>query len=334
MIPEAKSPRVVVVLYGLLRQYRVSAPSLIKHVIKPQNADLLYFGPHYTDQPDMREGDSVDKMGGIYHNPKQTTRVTGRNDQAELREVYGDYLKKIFFHDHDEAHFTSMLPRLTDPSEWLFRINPARILSMFYNIEGAMNALASYEEEKGEKYDVVYLTRPDLTFYSRMRANPKGGELHIPFGAGIFPNGVKGRGNAPVLFYKNVTTGEYAPGAGTATFNDQFHAFAGTDRSRYSGLLNNTIERLGYGAPPSPETLLYLHLIGGGGLKVVTHDEWVYAIERSGAKLIESVADSDDILRFDRSHRNSRLLMEKHPLKTGLADTRSLAGKVWRRLTR
>ena len=54
------SPKVAILLYGMLRTFRITAPSFHRHVVSPNNADVFYFGPAQTDSPTLAHKGHLD----------------------------------------------------------------------------------------------------------------------------------------------------------------------------------------------------------------------------------------------------------------------------------
>lgn len=63
------------------------------------------------------------------------------------------------FHSTDQSFFIQQRQLILPETEWLFRLDPARILSMFYNMGGVIDNFFKYLSKTGEKYDIVLITR-------------------------------------------------------------------------------------------------------------------------------------------------------------------------------
>jgi hypothetical protein len=205
---------------------------------------------------------------------------------------------------------------------------------MFYNIEGGVRLMLEHEERTNETFDEVIITRPDLAFYTAVSAELAPGEIHVPEGEGVNVVGAPHGGNAQVFFYKNVATGDFVPGGGEATFNDQLFWFKRADLAPFLSLVEALPGYLKARVPPSPETILYLHLIGRAGLEPVAHPEWVYEIHRSGSPLIRNLTDTPEINMVDRRHPSAIALRRQRPIYSLLRDCRWLARKVVRKFIR
>ena len=70
------------------------------------------------------------------------------------------------------------------------------------------------------------------------------------------------------FFYKNITAGDFASG-GELTFNDQLFLIDRADIAPFLELTEARPRYLKARVPPSPETILYLHLAGRGGPKPI-----------------------------------------------------------------
>jgi hypothetical protein len=194
--------------------------------------------------------------------------------------------------------------------------------------------LEEYEREQDITYETVILTRPDLAFFSPIRPRVRINTLHLPDGEGVDEWGRKRMGNARVLYYKNVETGDYIEGGDALSFNDQVLAFARPNLAVFSGLTKAFSEYLRCRVPPSPETIFYLHFCVRHGLRPVPHPEWRYQIQRDGMPTIENVADTGMIRLIDRYHTNSRIRFKQNPLGCLVRDAKILAKKALHRLTR
>jgi hypothetical protein len=329
----APSGKVAVLLYGMLRTFEVTANSFHRHVVMPNNADVFYFGPGTSDVPTKRHNGRLDWFGNLKNNPKGLVDpVTSVNLQSFLK-AYGPAIRDYRFHNIDPDEFLrqgSMVAR----RDWIFGLNPSRIFSMVFNIEGAVHLLQEYEAAQGLSYDAVIITRPDIAFFSPIAARVTAGFLHIPRGEGFDHWGRKHRGNARVLYYKNVQTGDFVEGGDALTFNDQIFLLSREDLPCFLNLSKAIAEYLTQGVPASPETLLYLHLCLRGGLKPIAHGEWCYQIHRAGMPVIENVTDTSMIRVVDRYHYKAKQQLRRNVLGCILRDAKILVKKFILRLTR
>ncbi|OQW33024.1 MAG: hypothetical protein A4E19_06665 [Nitrospira sp. SG-bin1] len=327
------SPQVAVLLYGMLRTFRVTAPSFLRHVVLPNNADVFYFGPAQSDAPSLVHKGRLDLFGNVKANPKGQMGSTGAVSEDDLAEAYGPALRQYRFHDVAQEEFVrqaAIVPR----EEWIFGLNPARMFSMVFNMEGAINLLLQHEKTQRVRYHFVILTRPDLAFFSPIKAEVKFGHLHIPSGEGFDEWGRKHLRNASVLYYKNVMTGDVLEGADRHHFNDQLFLFRREDLPCFTHLGKCVIEYLARKVPASPETILFLHLCQRNGLVPIYHPEWCYEIYREGMPLVVNVADTSMIQRIDRYHPKARERFRKHPIGTLMRDGKILVKRAFHRLTR
>ncbi|GCE80523.1 hypothetical protein LV478_04440 [Komagataeibacter oboediens] len=297
-----KEARVAVLMYGFLRDYAKTAASFKKVILASQECSLFFFGPDYTDAPDKNFGvGRRDDAGFFIDNPKSKLSKYVKVKKDDFLKTYKDWLVDYQFHSTPQSSFIQQRELLVPETEWLFRLDPARILSMFYNMGGVIDNFFKYTETTGERYDVVLITRSDLAFYNNFSAEVGENEIHIPLGEGFDNNGCKPLGNAPVYYYKNMNTGEYIPGDRTKSFNDQVIVLSYKSAYHLRNLYNKVKACLGRKVPPSPETILYL-LSTDANFKVITHPEWNYEIYRAGKKPIENVLSTPDLSKIDPYH--------------------------------
>jgi hypothetical protein len=314
---------VAVLLCGPLRTFEQTAPTLLRYVVCNPAVKLFYFGPAETDNPTTDYGGELSVLGAFKRNPKSGVNPTLPADIGGLQRAYGDRLTGFAFHDHPQSAFFAAAERVIARDSWLMGLNPYRMISMAHNIEGGLRLMLNYERENGLHFDVVVITRPDLAFYAPISFAVKRGELHLPASEGFDAYGRPRRGNAAVFFYKNVSTGDFVPGGRTTTFNDQFMMLDRADAESFLSLGEALPGYLAAKVPPSPETVLYLHLVGRAGLTAISHPEWVYEIHRRGAPLVVSLADTPDINRVDRNHPAAIALRRGRPIYHALRDLRN-----------
>jgi hypothetical protein len=331
--PNVPVPKTAVLLYGMLRTFQLTAASFHRHVVEPNNADVFYFGPAQSDTPSLVHKGHLDVFGNVKINPKGQIDSTGEVARDDLTAAYGPAMCRYRLHDVDQEEFVRQAA-IVHRDDWIFGLNPARMFSMFFNMEGAINLLLDYEREHGIHYDFVIITRPDLAFFSPIRASVRAGRIHIPSGEGFDGWGRKHLRNASVLYYKNVATGDYLEGADKHHFNDQLFVFRREDLSAFSHLSKSLCDYLAQKVPASPETILFLHLCQRNGLAPVYHPEWCYEIYRDGMPIVENVTDTSLIQRIDRYHPKARERFRKNPIGALLRDAKILTIKAINRLTR
>ena len=332
-LPPSPAPKVAVLLYGMLRSFQLTAQAFHRHVVAPNNADVFFFGPEQSDVPSKAHSGQVDVFGNLKDNPKgRVDPVQGVNREAFL-SAYGPTVRRYSFHQVDQEEFARQAA-IVDRRDWIYGLNPARMFSMVFNIEGVVHLLEEYEREQGVSYDAVIITRPDIAFFSPITVKARKGKLHIPCGEGFDEWGRKHNGNARVVYYKNVATGDYVPGGDTLTFNDQIFVLARPDLACFSGLTKALSEYLSEHVPASPETILYLHLCLRHGLKPVLHPEWQYQIQRIGMPVVENIADTSMIRVVDRYHWKAKERFKQDPVGCALRDAKLLIKRVVHRLTR
>jgi hypothetical protein len=332
-IPSDRPSKVAVLLYGMLRSFQITAPSFHRHVVQPNDADVFYFGPADSDVAPKSLSGRIDVFGNLKDNPKGLVDpLTGVSRSAFL-SAYGPAMKRYEFHRVDQEEF-SRQAAIVDRQDWIYGLNPTRMFSMVFNMEGVVHLLEEYERMQGIQYDTVIITRPDIAFFSPIRARAVKGSLHIPCGEGFDEWGRKHMGNARIVYYKNVETGDYIEGGDKLTFNDQMFLLARADLSCFTSLSKALSEYLSRRVPASPETVFYLHLCLRQGLKPKLHPEWCYQIQRAGMPLIENIADTSMIRVVDRYHAKAKERFRQDPLGCLLRDAKLLIKRIAFRITR
>jgi hypothetical protein len=331
-MPE-RPQKVAVLLYGMLRTFQVTAASFHRHVVQPNEADVFYFGPAESDVAPTSLTGRVDVFGNLKDNPKGLVDpVSGVNRTAFL-SAYGPAMRRYEFHRVNQDEFVRQ-SAVVDRKDWIYGLNPARLFSMVFNMEGVVHLFEEYERTQGVRYDSIFITRPDIAFFSPIKARVRSGTLHIPSGEGFDEWGRKHRGNARCVYYKNVETGDYIEGGDLVTFNDQVFLLSRADLSCFTGLSKALSEYLSQRVPASPETIFYLHLCLRHGLKATPHPEWCYQIQRAGMPLIENIADTSMIRVVDRYHAKAKERFRKDPLGCLVRDAKLLLKRAAHRLMR
>jgi hypothetical protein len=318
----------------MARNFELCAPSFIRHVVEPNRASVLFFGPDYTDNPDISYNGRHNVFGAFVDNPKQAVTPTVALDVGKFRDAYGSHLVAADFHSRKIEEFTRAADELVERGRWLLGLNPFRILSMFYNIQGAARLLVAHETKTGEAFDTVLFTRTDLAFYSPVKLGNVDGEVHIPAGQGFTGAGAQNIGNAQVYHYKNIATGDYTPPHGVAQFNDQVIAVARSSLPLFANIYDDLKAYLRAQVPASPETILYLHLVKRAGLECEVHPEWTYEIVRRGARAVQSVLDTDEIAIIDPAGERGRAERSRHAVRSFLRDAKGLTRRTVRRIFR
>jgi hypothetical protein len=62
---QERPPKVAVLLYGMLRSFQVTAGSFHRHVVRPNNADVFYFGPADSDVAPTSLSGRLDMFGNL-----------------------------------------------------------------------------------------------------------------------------------------------------------------------------------------------------------------------------------------------------------------------------
>lgn len=303
--------KIAILFYGMLRNYQISSSSFYKNIIEKNECDIFFFGPSKTDTPTINYGLGIrDKDGFFIKNPKESKQATLPLNTNDFVKRYSPYLKDYIFHEKDSDFFEEQSQLLCSRDDWLMGLNPARMLSMFYNINGVINLFLNTHKKNFKDYDIILLTRTDLIIYNNiMNFNIKKNEIHIPFGEGFNEIGKKHTGNASVFYYKNIISGDYVPGGREDSFNDQIMAFSPKTIKMFQNIYQNVKTLMEDKIPLSPETILFL-LSKRNDIKIISHPEWEYEIYRDGKNNIVSLLDTEELKEVDRYH--PKLLKEKN----------------------
>jgi hypothetical protein len=332
-MPTDRTQKVAVLLYGMLRSFQITAASFHRHVVQPNDADVFYFGPADSDSAPTSLSGRLDIFGNLKNNPKGVVDPVAGISHAAFLSAYGPAMRRYEFHHVNQDEFARQAA-VVERKDWIYGLNPARLFSMVFNMEGVVHLLEEYERAQGVRYDAIIITRPDIAFFSPITARVRQGILHIPCGEGFDEWGRKHMGNARVVYYKNVETGDYVEGGDTITFNDQIFVLARADLSSFTGLSKALSAYLSQRVPASPETIFYLHLCLRNGLTPKSHPEWCYQIQRAGMPLIENIADTSMIRVVDRYHAKAKERFRKDPVGCLLRDAKLLMKRIAFRLTR
>lgn len=289
--------KTAVVLYGFLRTFACTANSLIKHVLKPNNADLFIFAPSQC---------------GVLNN-KNINKTTNLDcslgrfiDKEELYKQYGEYLKLCELWDYSES---KILDNSIDISKIpvIANIHPIRIFSMFYHIKKSLELIKIYEEQMNFRYDNVILTRPDLAFYSLLNINDLAMEkINIPYMNGCIDSITKEKinyGPAPVFYYKNVLKGELIPQK-RYYFQDQLIISNRDNIMQLIEIYPMLEDLISEKLPFNPETIMFyfLHFIKQHDIETSICTE--YEIFRTDMSTIESYMENKEKvenIKFDKN---------------------------------
>lgn len=309
-----KENRTAVLLYGFLRTAEITSQSLMNNIIESCNADIFYFGPNASDNPKNIHNGILDSSGFIKINPKNDALEITGGVAERLSSLYGDKLISFELHDKVFDDFVA-ISSFIDKNQWLFSLNPARFISMFYNIQGVYSLMEKYEKSNDFKYEKVIITRPDLAFYSKFDlTNIHDGFVYIPDGEGFCPHtGNRNKGLTQVLPYRNKKTGKMVPSK--TGFNDQVLVFTRLSSQPMANVMESVLQYMKEQVPLTPETLLYYHLVSNSGLKVRYTNKWPYEIVRSDDKAVVTVTDLMIMDIIDRYHPVVQNRIKKRPIK-------------------
>lgn len=309
-----REDKVAVLLYGFLRTAEMTHESILKHVIIPNNADVFFFGPDFTDMPKLIHKGILDRSGFVKVNPKNGTETEEREVSGVIKKLYGKYLVSSHLHSLKNDFFSkksAFIPK----DRWLFKLDPTRFFSMFYNMQGAYELMVSHERENNFKYDKVIVTRPDLSFYSTIKTTTVNNKtIHIPSGEGFCPHsGYKNEGLSQVMFYVDRRHGRWIPLG--AQFNDQLFVMPRSSADGFKNLSDICEQYIRDGVPLTPETILYYHFKVNMGLNVVYRHDWVYEIVRVDDPEVKTIYDLMILDLIDKYHPLVRLRVKEKPIK-------------------
>lgn len=308
------TPKTAVLLFGFLRTAEVTSKSLLDNVASTTDADIFYFGPDASDNPSSIHKGILDGSGFMKVNPKNDAHEIAGGISERLNELYGSRLKSYSLHSRTFDDFCQEAAFI-NKNDWLFSLNPARFISMFFNMQGVFKIMEDYESANSFKYDRVVVTRPDLSFYSNFDLRKiREGYVYIPSGSGFCEHtGNRNYGLAQVLPYRNKNTGKMVQsGIG---FNDQLLIFNRESSSAMSSIYDCSLKYMQERVPLTPETILYYHLVVNHGLKVKYSDDWPYEIVRSDETQITTVSDLVILDLIDKYHPNVKARMKEKPIK-------------------
>ena len=151
--------RVAVCISGYLRTFERTAPSFVKNVLEPLNADLFIYAPN---KKGVSWASAKKKHSSII------SQEDLDSDSLSLEKIEKHYpanrIKKCVLWDYDQSIFKNdyydQNPKTIDGRDY------RRTLSMFYHIEKCNNLKTEYEKENNFEYDIVIRTRSDLVFFT------------------------------------------------------------------------------------------------------------------------------------------------------------------------
>jgi hypothetical protein len=136
-----------------MRTYKDCLPFFQENIIDPLDPDIFIH--------------TWENQGGITNQPSQHTDSAPRDHKIyedELTEIYSP--KKVVvekFHEkyYDELKGVSPPEEIRNHDQYSISILP-----LLYKIHGCNELKKEYEKMKGDKYDVVIVTRPDIAVFS------------------------------------------------------------------------------------------------------------------------------------------------------------------------
>ena len=259
--------KTAVLLYGFLRTFEITAASLLKNIVKPNNADIFVFAYDNTGVSRIESGVNINKQKAI--NAAKQDLEGDIIDICTLKKIYGDALKKVSLQSYSDytKKFKNDSSGVYSP---IFPID--RFFSLYFNISGAIKLLIEYEKETRIIYDNIIIARPDLQFYSQINlSNFDMNKLNIAsYGGNINP---KGENEAYYCcYYKNIEKMEYIP-FHKIIFSDQLIISKAQNLKCLDCLYENLKEYEKQGLPVChPETVLYYHIGYKQNLDIQTND--------------------------------------------------------------
>jgi hypothetical protein len=140
--------------FGFLRTYEHTFQSYVEHITSKFDTDIFLYGQNIVDENDP----------------------TPVNIQT-IKDIFGDRLIKYELFDYSIDFFKNVarnnnIPDTVSLNEESKRIfsdwtrETYKTFSMFYNIQGVLRLKEEYENTNNVKYDIVFLTRPDVKIIS------------------------------------------------------------------------------------------------------------------------------------------------------------------------
>lgn len=260
-----KQKKVAVVLYGFCRTYKDTAKSLIKNILKPNNADLFIFTYDNSGVSILSNSEDINRQKAQLGN--QQDKMGDVIDKNVLKDVYGEYLKDCKINKYNPEKFKKDSDGIYSP---FFPIE--RFYSLYWNISGAINLLNDYVKKTKTEYDVVVLARPDLMFFDVVDIkNMETKAINIPsYGGNI--NCFEQPNPYYAMFYENIERAEQIPWH-QVIFTDQFLISSFENMTNLSELYSCLSKYDSYGLPVChPETVLYYHLAYNKNISVITNN--------------------------------------------------------------
>jgi hypothetical protein len=136
--------RTAICFFGFLRNYQLSLPSYIEHMVQPFNTDIFMFCP-------MQQ-----------------------NAEECIKDIFKDKLIYYELFDHNIDYFKSIvslnnIPQTQRIGGW--EGQTYKSFSMFYQIKRSINLMHRYEEDNNFRYNIVFLIRPDAKILKPVNVN-------------------------------------------------------------------------------------------------------------------------------------------------------------------
>jgi len=153
--------KVAVCISGYLRTFERTAPSFVKNVLEPLNADLFIYAPNKT---------GVSWVSAKKKHSSIVSQEDWDSDSLNVKKIEKFYpsnrIKKCVLWDYDESIFFNKYYSQND-NGLSFGRDYRRGLSFLYHVEKCNDLKTQYEQENNFEYDVVIRLRGDLVFFEQ-----------------------------------------------------------------------------------------------------------------------------------------------------------------------
>lgn len=247
--------KTAVILYGYCRTYKTTAPSLIKNILEPNNADLFVSTYDNTGVSILSKNEDINRTKFILGN-KQDLEGEAVSTES-LSAAYGKYLKDAKINKYNPQKFVKDSEGIFSP---ILKIE--RIYSLYWNITNAMSFFLDYVKKNKLTYDAVILARPDLFFFEKLDLSKMDlSKVHVPTYGGNLIKKMEKPEPYYVAYYENIELGEYIPFR-SVIFSDQLIISSFDNMKELASLYENLAHYDKISLPVChSETVLYYHLV-------------------------------------------------------------------------
>jgi len=140
--------KVAVVITGQMRDYKVNCVNHIKHIIKPNNADVFVYACStntlHTTGPNITQ------------KYVKTTKQESTELEKEISDNYGKFLKQVVINENEN---------LDDSDFGTLGYFKRKMNNQMSNIREGFKLAKEYSAENGFDYDVIVRLRPDNSMF-------------------------------------------------------------------------------------------------------------------------------------------------------------------------